>query len=92
MSLLAWNCRGLGNPRAVQFLKKLPNNLNLALFSFPETLSKLNKLEEVCKNLHFVGWWGIEAQGHSGGSVLLWRNEGGCTILDGGRHIDFEVE
>ncbi|XP_074352278.1 uncharacterized protein LOC141691438 [Apium graveolens] len=48
---------------------------------------------EVCKALHFAGWWGIEAQGHSGGLALLWKNEGGCTILDGSKHyIDFEVE
>lgn len=93
MSLLAWNCRGPGNPRAVRFLKEITQKLKPSIIFLSETLSKLKKIEEVCKALHFAGWWGIEAQGHSGGLALLWKNEGGCTILDGSKHyIDFEVE
>ncbi|KAL8107203.1 hypothetical protein AgCh_023859 [Apium graveolens] len=35
----------------------------------------------------------LEAQGHSGDLALLWKNENGCTVLDGSKHyIDFEVE
>lgn len=35
----------------------------------------------------------VEAQGHSGGLVLLWKNEGGCTVINSSTHyIDFEVE
>ncbi|XP_074327915.1 uncharacterized protein LOC141665830 [Apium graveolens] len=93
MSLLAWNYRGLGNPRTIRFLKEITQNHNPSIIFLSETLSKLNKIEEVCRSLHFAGWWGIEAQGHSGGLALLWKNEGGCTILDGSKHyIDFEVE
>lgn len=43
--------------------------------------------------MNFAESWSIEAQGHSGGLALLWKNEGGCQIEDSGKHyIDFEVE
>lgn len=93
MSLLAWNCRGLGNPQAIRFLKEITQQLKLSIIFLFETLSKLNKIEEVCKVLHFAGWWGVEAQGHSGGLALMWKNEGACKVLAGDKHyIDFKVE
>lgn len=51
-----------------------------------------NKVQEYCKAIHFAGWFAIDAQGHGGGLVLMWKNEGGREIKGScNHHIDFEV-
>ncbi|XP_074323202.1 uncharacterized protein LOC141660140 [Apium graveolens] len=93
MSLLTWNCRGLGKPCTVHFLKEVTPQLKPCIIFLSETLSKNNKVEELCKSLNYVDCWSIDAQGHSGGLALLCKNEGGCIVKDGGNHyIDFKIE
>lgn len=93
MSLIAWNCRGLGKPRAVRFLKEIVHQIKPSFVFLSETLSTKNKVETVCKELHFAGCWVVEAEGHSGGIALLWKNEGACRVTAANKHfIDFEVE
>lgn len=93
MSIIAWNYRGLGNPRTVRFLKEITNQFKPSFIFLSETLSIRNKVEVVCKELNFAGCSSVDAAGHSGGVALLWRNEGGCTVTEINKHfIDFEVE
>ncbi|XP_074328042.1 uncharacterized protein LOC141665954 [Apium graveolens] len=93
MSLLAWNCRGLGKPRTIQFLKHITQQKRPSIIFLSETLAREKKVAEVCKTLNFAGFISIEVQGHSGGLALLWKNEGGCTVIEATRnYIDFEVE
>lgn len=93
MSLLAWNCRGLGKTRTVQFLKEIVHQIKPCFIFLSETLTNKNKVVEVCRSLNFAGCWVVDCQGRSGGLALLWKNEGGCTIREASQNfIDFEVE
>lgn len=93
MSVLAWNCRGLGKSRTIRFLKEITQNKKPSIIFLCETLAKKQKIEELCRILHFAEYVAVEVQGRSGGLALLWRNKGGCKVLEATRNfIDFEVE
>ncbi|XP_074378461.1 uncharacterized protein LOC141719998 [Apium graveolens] len=92
MSLLAWNCRGLGKPRTIHFLKELTQQIKPNIIFLSETLAKHSRIIEVCKALNYADCWSVDAQGHSGGLALLWKNEGGCVVTGSTKHyVDFEV-
>ncbi|XP_074326720.1 uncharacterized protein LOC141664667 [Apium graveolens] len=92
MSLLAWNCRGLAKPRAVQFLKETNNFYRSSVVFLFKTLVKSNKIVDVCKKISFAGYFAVDVQGHGGGLALFWKNESGVQIKDGcSNYIDFEV-
>ena len=82
----------MGKPRAVRFLKELvqthkPNSIFLS-----ETLVTKNKIEEVCKLIHYAGCFAVDAQGQGGGLTLIWKNAGGVEIKGSCNHyIDFDV-
>lgn len=93
MSLLAWNCRGLGNPRTIRFLRDTVHQIKPSFIFLSEILTNKNTVTDVCKRLDFAGCWVVESQGHSGGLALFWKNEGSCIVTEGGTHfIDFEIE
>lgn len=57
-----------------------------------ETLVKQNKIEAICKLIHFAGSFTVKPQGHGGGLALMWKNTGAVEIKDNCNHyIDFEV-
>uniref|UniRef100_A0A803Q4W9 CCHC-type domain-containing protein n=1 Tax=Cannabis sativa TaxID=3483 RepID=A0A803Q4W9_CANSA len=74
MISLSWNCRGLGNPRAVQFLKDLVVQKRPDIIFLCETLCRKDVVERVRVTLGFEGCFVVEAQGHSGGLALLWKD------------------
>lgn len=93
MSLLAWNCRGVGNPRTIRFLKDTVQRMKPSFIFLSEIKSNKKTVEDVCRRLNYAGCWVVESQGIMGGLALIWMNEGSCLIKDGGNHfIDFEVE
>ncbi|XP_074361982.1 uncharacterized protein LOC141702184 [Apium graveolens] len=93
MSVLVWNCRGMGNPRAVRFLKEIIQKHRPSLVFLSETLVRRNKIESICRLIQFEGFFTIEPQGHGGGLALMWKNTGAVEIKDSCNHyIDFEVE
>ena len=75
MSLISWNCRGLGNLRTVKALQKVINKEDPAIVFLMETKSDLEwmgKVKEWCKFKHgFI----VPSQGKSGGLAMLWREE-----------------
>lgn len=86
MSLLAWNCRELGNPQTIRFLKDITQQMKPNIIFLSETLAKENKVQELCSQLHFAEYWVVEAQGHSGGLALLWKHEDSCQIKGSNTH------
>ncbi|XP_030502725.2 uncharacterized protein LOC115717895 [Cannabis sativa] len=92
MSCLSWNCRGLGNLRASQFLRDLVSQKKPNLLFLCETLCNKSSLESLRAQLGFEGCFVVEARGHSGGLALLWK-EASEVVIQGFsfNHIDATV-
>ncbi|XP_060959451.1 uncharacterized protein LOC133030657 [Cannabis sativa] len=92
MSCLSWNCRGLGNLRASQFLRDLVSQKKPNLLFLCETLCNKSSLESLRAHLGFEGCFVVEARGHSGGLALLWK-EASEVVIQGFsfNHIDATV-
>lgn len=83
----------MGNPRTIRFLKEITQKIKPNIIFLSETLAEIKKVQEVCKLLNFADCFVVEAQGHSEGLALFWKNKGGCSIKNSGNHyIDFELE
>jgi len=75
MSLVAWNCRGVGSPSTIPDLMYLVWHFNPGLLFISETLAHRNKIEE----LHFL--FGYDSCFHAGrakGLALFWKNSLHC--------------
>uniref|UniRef100_A0A803NWE1 Endonuclease/exonuclease/phosphatase domain-containing protein n=1 Tax=Cannabis sativa TaxID=3483 RepID=A0A803NWE1_CANSA len=93
MNVLSWNCRGLGNQRAFQFLKETVTQKQPNFVFLCETKSNKARVEFVGRGLGYEGVFIVEAQGRSGGLALLWKNEKDGRIIGFSQsHIDFMVE
>ena len=73
MSLLSWNCRGLGNLRTVKALKKAVNKEEPNIIFLMETKSNREWMEQVkdqCKMKHGLI---VPSDGSKGGLAMLWK-------------------
>ncbi|XP_030498113.2 uncharacterized protein LOC115713770 [Cannabis sativa] len=92
MNVLSWNCHGLGNPWAIQFIKDLIVQKKPNLVFLCETLSKKETIEKLRVAINFEGAFSVDAQGKSGGVALLWRVEGDVNLLGFGQnYIDASI-
>lgn len=92
MSTLAWNYRGLGNPRAVQFLKDMVIQKKPQLIFLCETLCMKEKVDKVRDLVGFESSFSVDVLGRSGGIALLWRHENEVSITSFSKnHIDAVV-
>lgn len=92
MSLLAWNCRGVGNPATVQVLVDLIHDKRPKIVFLIETLIDKNKFQPIKMKLGFNGLFTVDNRGHSGGLALLWKDDTEVTITGFSRnHIDATV-
>ena len=73
MSLLCWNCRGLGNPQTVQSLGDLIQAQDPAVVFVVKTWLVEARLKVFLKNLNFGNIHVVSKINQGGGLVLLWR-------------------
>ncbi|CAN0837138.1 hypothetical protein LINGRAHAP2_LOCUS1710 [Linum grandiflorum] len=93
MIVMAWDSRGLGNPRAVRVLGELVTTHRPDIVFLSETLVGSNKLEEIRVKVGFEGCFAVAARGHSGGVCMLWRCKEQLRLIRYGDHfIDTEVQ
>ncbi|KAL0444993.1 UNVERIFIED_CONTAM: hypothetical protein Slati_2222000 [Sesamum latifolium] len=71
MSLLVWNCQGLGNPWTVRGLQELIRVHNPLLVFLAETKCSASQIEVLKRWLDLFGT-GVSSVGKSGGLALLW--------------------
>ena len=71
MSLLCWNCRGLGNPETDQELGDLIRAQDPSVVFLVETWLKKARLEEICACYRFGGMIEVSREGGGGGVVLF---------------------
>ncbi|CAM8988304.1 unnamed protein product [Rhodiola kirilowii] len=92
MSLVAWNCRGLGTPLAIRALKDVLNTSKSQIIGLIETKATKRRCEAVRARLGFSCCFSVPARGRSGGLALFWRNPDEVTITNFSFfHIDFMV-
>nr|DAD46191.1 TPA_asm: hypothetical protein HUJ06_004421 [Nelumbo nucifera] len=82
MICLSWNCRGLGNPRAVRDFRELICSRKPDVIFLFKTLVHVNKIEEIRIQISFVGAFAMDREGRGGGIAFLWKNPNICSLLD----------
>lgn len=82
MNFLSWNCRGLGNSRAVRHLGDLIKSSNPDFLFLSETKVGSNKIDTLCRNFRFAHYFAVDSIGTAGGLAILWKNHISCTVVD----------
>ncbi|GLT71414.1 hypothetical protein SLA2020_434340 [Shorea laevis] len=73
MSLLSWNCRGLGNPGQLWTFARWWRRSNPGLCFLMETKIRNVRMQSVRITLGFDGMLTVDPVGLSGGIALLWK-------------------
>ncbi|VFQ59853.1 unnamed protein product [Cuscuta campestris] len=92
MSLLSWNCRGLGNRWTVQELVDLVSTKRPHLVFLMETKCVRKKVEYVIDKLGFDSVLAVDSSGRSGRLALFWNRESKVSLISYSRnHVDVNV-
>lgn len=92
MSLISWNCQGLGRPTAISDLKYLIRNYNPAILFLSETIVLTNKIEEFKYLLGYDSCFDVDRVGRSGGLAMFWHSTVNCQIVNySNNHISLDV-
>ncbi|VFQ93141.1 unnamed protein product [Cuscuta campestris] len=92
MSILSWNCRGLGNRRTVQELADLVSAKKPDFILLLETKGARGHAEELKVKIGFEGLFVVDSVGLSGGLALLWKENRTANLISYSRyHIDIVV-
>ena len=86
MRVLVWNCRGIGNPRAVPALSLLVRQEKPDILCLMETKTSSMEFEKLKWKLQFNGGLGISGDGRKGGMGILWNNEVKVSIQSYGHN------
>ena len=73
MSLLSWNCRGLGNLRTVKALEKVVKNEDPNIVFLMETKSDREWMELVKDRCKMKRGLIVPSNGSKGGLAMLWK-------------------
>jgi exonuclease III len=73
MNLISWNCRGLGNPRAIRSLCRLVREKKPNILFLMETKCRKEKMEVLRVRMEFEGMFVVDVVGRSGGLALFWK-------------------
>ena len=74
MNLLVWNCRGLGNRRAVDDLGEIIQAKDPEIVFLSETWSTKEHMEYIKLKLNFNGLFTVTNKAKGGGLALMWKN------------------
>lgn len=91
MSLLCWNCRGLGGRSAVPNIRDLVTRLKPQVISLIETkIYSSERWQNVRCRIGFQHCFWVSAVGNSGGLAVMWNPGTDLTIVNYSPvHIDF---
>ena len=93
MSLLSWNCRGLGNPQTVNALKKAIRIEKPDLVFLMETKFDKEWMTSVRDRCGFKESFVVPSLGASGGLALFWNSNNKVKVSSSSQsHIDANVD
>ncbi|XP_042968981.1 uncharacterized protein LOC122301651 [Carya illinoinensis] len=92
MKLLAWNARGLGNPRGIRHLCALTKREAPDVLFLQETRLSVRAAENCKFKLGFSNCLAVCSTGRKGGLALYWGKEVALSIVNfSSNHIDAEI-
>lgn len=75
MTILAWNCRGLGRSATISQLKESSRLYLPDVYFLCETKQSRGFVGSVCQKLRLGNWWDTwDPVGKKGGLMVAWRN------------------
>ncbi|CAN0881461.1 hypothetical protein LINGRAHAP2_LOCUS14251 [Linum grandiflorum] len=90
MIIISWNCRGMGQPRAVQVLDEFIRTRRPGIVMLLETFAIKSKMEKIRIKLKMGGGGGcfaVDGEGHSGGVCVMWKEGEEVKIIGFGRNL-----
>lgn len=92
MNILAWNCRGLGNPRAVPVLRELIRASRPDVIFLFKTLVAQSRIDVIKVSLGFDNCIAVDCNGRSGGMCVLWNINFQVSLLSYSQNlIDLDI-
>ena len=86
MSLLLWNCCGLGNPRTENELVRLIQAKDPSIVFIAETWADEARLDRTLSKINFDQKWVLPRLNRGGGLVLFWKNSINIDVVDSHRY------
>ncbi|CAN0914972.1 hypothetical protein LINGRAHAP2_LOCUS28862 [Linum grandiflorum] len=87
MIVMSWNCRGMGQPRAVRVLGELVETHRPGVVILLETFVNKSRMETIRTDLKLGGCFAVDADGHSGGVCVLWQEGEEVKVIGFGRNL-----
>ncbi|XP_019184584.1 PREDICTED: uncharacterized protein LOC109179530 [Ipomoea nil] len=92
MSMLSWNCRGLGNPWTVREVVDMVSRKQPDFVFLMETKVARDHAERLRVTMGFEGLFYVDNDGLSGGLALLWKKNSTARLLSYSKnYVDVEV-
>lgn len=92
MSVLAWNCRGLGCPRTVRELKSIITKKHPQFVFIMETKIDRARADSLKTLLGFENLFYVNNRGLSGGLALYWKGKNCASLISySSNHVDISV-
>ena len=89
MSILCWNCRGLGNRQTVQELGDLVRAQDPTVVFLAETWLVDSRLAGLCDSLRFGHHHGVSSLTRGGGLVMFWKKNFDLQVMSSSKnHIN----
>ncbi|XP_073359649.1 uncharacterized protein [Aegilops tauschii subsp. strangulata] len=93
MSIICWNCRGLGSDSTVGELRWLVKLYRPSLLFLSETKMRDSRVKNFMWSLGFSGCYAISSEGLSGGLALFWTHAADVTVKAANKRcIDVQVK
>ncbi|KAG2671199.1 hypothetical protein I3760_14G122900 [Carya illinoinensis] len=86
MKLLAWNCRGLGNPHTVRELHLLVKEKVPQVVFISETKCNRERVEKIRNRLGLAHSFVVESRRKSGGLAMMWCEKTYVSLFSYSRH------
>ena len=93
MSIFCLNCRGLGDPRAVNNLRLALRRYSPSLVFLSETKLPAASMDNIKRKIGNYNGIAVDSRGRSGGVALLWDKAINVSLLScSSHHIDVSIQ